>query len=44
MFYQNPNYSWSKISFNYTQLILADFGAGAVLISFGAILGKCSIF
>lgn len=25
-------------------MFLADFAAGAVLISFGAILGKCSIF
>lgn len=25
-------------------MILADFAAGAVLISFGAILGKCSLF
>lgn len=25
-------------------MILADFAAGAVLITFGAILGKCSLF
>lgn len=43
-FYNNPGYSWTKISLNYTHIIMADFGAGAVLISFGAILGKCSIF
>jgi ammonium transporter Rh len=43
-FYNNTAYSWTKISLNYDHFIMADFGAGAVLISFGAVLGKCSIF
>lgn len=43
-FYENPNYKWKKIPLNLDNIILADFGAGAVLISFGAVLGKCSIF
>ena len=43
-FQKDPNREWTKIPLNYEHLILADFGAGAVLISFGVILGKCSIF
>jgi len=43
-YHANPQREWHKIKLNYKNLILADFGAGAVLISFGAILGKCSIF
>ncbi len=39
-----PDHKWKTIPLNYEKLILADFGAGAVLISFGVILGKCSIF
>lgn len=33
-----------KIPLDLNQLILADYGACAVLITFGAILGKCSLF
>ena len=43
-FYLSSQHQWTKIPLSYDYLLLADFGAGAVLISFGAILGKCSIF
>ena len=33
-----------KIALDIPALIIGDFGAGCVLITFGAILGKCSIF
>jgi|LauGreDrversion4_2_1035121.scaffolds.fasta_scaffold371431_2 ammonium transporter Rh len=43
-FYEDPNHEWKKIEITVKYMILADFAAGAVLISFGAILGKCSLF
>jgi ammonium transporter Rh len=43
-FYHDPAHEWKKINITVDFLFLADFAAGAVLISFGAILGKCSIF
>ena len=33
-----------KITLDITSLIIGDFGAGAVMITFGAVLGKVSIF
>jgi len=34
---------WRKISLDIPSLIVGDFAAGAVLITFGAVLGKCSL-
>ena len=35
---------FNKISLSVDSVILGDFGAAAVLVSLGAIIGKCSIF
>ena len=35
--------SWHKLNLDIKSLITADFGAGAVLISFGALLGKTNL-
>ena len=43
-FYTDPNHQWHKIELTLMSLLNADFAAGTVLISFGAILGKCSLF
>ncbi len=43
-FYHEPEHQWEKIQVKLEYMFLADFAAGAVLISFGAILGKCSLF
>ena len=39
-----PRINWTKISLNVESMIDADFAAGAVLITFGVILGKCSLY
>jgi len=31
---------WEKISLDITSLVIGDFGAGAILITYGALLGK----
>jgi len=38
------HHDWRKIPLRIEEIINADFGAAAVLITFGAILGKCSLF
>jgi len=43
-FYFDPDHEWKKIELTVKYMILGDFAAGAVLISFGAILGKVSLF
>jgi ammonium transporter Rh len=43
-FYFHPDHEWEKIQLSVKYMILGDFAAGAVLISFGAILGKVSLF
>ena len=41
--FSKPTDEWEKIPLTLSSLIVGDFGAGAVLITFGALLGKVSI-
>jgi ammonium transporter Rh len=43
-YYHDENHDWVRIPLRIEEIINADFGAAAVLITFGAILGKCSLF
>lgn len=42
-FYSNPDHVFEKIELTAETLLEAEFGAASVLISMGAILGKCSL-
>lgn len=42
-YYDNPNHSFEKLEITVESLLDAEFGAASVLISMGAILGKCSL-
>lgn len=45
MYYSvGPDYVWHKIDLSLENLFLAEFGAGAVLITYGALLGKIGLF
>ena len=41
--FDKPSDEWEKISLTIENLIVGDFGAAAVLITFGAVLGKLSL-
>ena len=43
-YHHDHDHKWKQIKLDLKMMCLADFGAGAVLISFGAILGKVSLF
>lgn len=43
-YHHDQNHHWKMIKLDIKSMTLGDFGAGAVLISFGAVLGKCSLF
>lgn len=43
-YYDNPDHSFEKLSLTTERILEAEFGAASVLISMGAMLGKCSLF
>jgi ammonium transporter Rh len=43
-YFYGPDYKWEMINLDIEKLIVADFGAATVLITFGALLGKCNLF
>lgn len=38
------DFVWKKVDLDLESLFLAEFGAGAVLITYGVLLGKIGIF
>ena len=43
-YYDNHNHQFKPLELTIPVLLNGDYGAAAVLITFGAILGKCSLF
>lgn len=43
-YYDNNNHNFEKLELNIGVILNGDYAAAAVLITFGAILGKCSLF
>ena len=42
-YHEEDDHKWKKIDLSIDYMILGEFGAGAVLITFGVILGKCNL-
>lgn len=42
-YYDNPNHEFEMIELTAETILEAEFGAASVLITMGAILGKCSL-
>jgi ammonium transporter Rh len=43
-YYDNPNHNYEKIDLSIQTILNGDFTAASALITFGAVLGKCSLF
>lgn len=43
-YYHNPEHSFQRLNLDTSVFLNADFGAASVLITMGAIVGKCSLY